>query len=130
MTSTSRCPAGCRQRGSGGDPAEGGLGGPEAHGAAPAGFAALLAAARTSGPNDHALVCLLGMLGLRVSEACATDITDLRYEAGCEVLHGLGKGQARRHSAAYPGAAGGPGSRIDRHAAHAVAAYLAGMSTG
>ena len=45
-------------------------------------FAALLAAARTSGPNDHALVCLLGMLGLRVSEACATDITDIRYEAG------------------------------------------------
>lgn len=55
-------------------------------------FAALLAAARSSGPNDHALVCLLGMLGLRVSEACATDITDLRYEAGYELLHVLGKG--------------------------------------
>ena len=55
-------------------------------------FAALLAAARTSGPNDHALVCLLGMLGLRVSEACATDIADLRYEAGYELLHVLGKG--------------------------------------
>jgi site-specific recombinase XerD len=55
-------------------------------------FAAVLAAARTSGANDHALVCLLGMLGLRVSEACATDITDLRYEAGYELLHVLGKG--------------------------------------
>jgi integrase/recombinase XerD len=55
-------------------------------------FAALLAAARISGPNDHALVCLLGMLGLRVSEACGTDITDLRYEAGYELLHVLGKG--------------------------------------
>jgi len=55
-------------------------------------FAALLAAARTSGPNDHALVCLLGMLGLRVSEACETDITDIRYEAGYELLHVLGKG--------------------------------------
>jgi integrase len=55
-------------------------------------FAALLAAARTSGPNDRALVCLLGMLGLRVSEACATDIPDLRYEAGYELLHVLGKG--------------------------------------
>lgn len=55
-------------------------------------FAAMLAAARTSGPNDHALVCLLGMLGLRVSEACATDIGDLRYEAGYELLHVLGKG--------------------------------------
>ena len=55
-------------------------------------FAAVLAAARVSGANDHALVCLLGMLGLRVSEACATDITDLRYEAGYELLHVLGKG--------------------------------------
>lgn len=55
-------------------------------------LAALLAAARTSGSNDHELVCLLGMLGLRVSEACATDITDLRYEAGYEMLHVLGKG--------------------------------------
>ena len=55
-------------------------------------FAALLAAARTSGPNDRALVSLLGMLGLRVSEACATDITHLRYEAGYELLHVLGKG--------------------------------------
>lgn len=38
------------------------------------------------------MVCLLGMLRLRVSEACATDITDLRYEAGYELLHVLGKG--------------------------------------
>jgi len=48
-------------------------------------FAALLAA-RASGPNDQALVCLLGMLGLRVSEACGADITDLRYESGYELL--------------------------------------------
>lgn len=34
-------------------------------------FAALLAAARTSGPNDHALVCLLRMLGLLVSEGAS-----------------------------------------------------------
>jgi site-specific recombinase XerD len=55
-------------------------------------FAAVLAAARTSGPTDHALVCLLGMLGLRVSEACGADITDLRYESGYELLHVIGKG--------------------------------------
>jgi len=55
-------------------------------------FAALLAAARSSGPNDPALVCLLGTLGLRVSKACATNITDLRYEAGYELLHVLGRG--------------------------------------
>ncbi len=39
-------------------------------------------AARTSRPGDHTLVCLLGMLGLRVSEACAADLTDIRYESG------------------------------------------------
>jgi len=55
-------------------------------------FAALLATARTSSANDHALVCLLGMLGLRVSEACAAEITDLRYESGYELLHVMGKG--------------------------------------
>ncbi len=55
-------------------------------------FAALLSAARASGPNDHALVCLLGMLGLRVSEACAAEIIDIRYEAGYELLHVVGKG--------------------------------------
>lgn len=55
-------------------------------------FAALLSAARTSSPNDHALVCLLGMLGLRVSEACAADMADIRYDAGYELLHVLGKG--------------------------------------
>ena len=55
-------------------------------------FAALLSAARTSSPNDHALVCLLGMLGLRVSEACNADITDIRYESGYELLHVIGKG--------------------------------------
>jgi site-specific recombinase XerD len=55
-------------------------------------FAGLLAAARASGPIDHALVCLLGMLGLRVSEACNANITDIRYESGYELLHIVGKG--------------------------------------
>jgi integrase/recombinase XerD len=52
----------------------------------------LLSAARTSGPNDHALVCLLGMLGRRVSEACAADNTDIRCESGYELLHVIAKG--------------------------------------
>jgi integrase/recombinase XerD len=55
-------------------------------------FAAMLSAARTSSPVDHALVCLLGMLGLRVGEACNANITDIRYEAGYELLHVIGKG--------------------------------------
>ncbi len=78
--------------GCGGGPAEGGVGRPEAHGAASAGVRCPARVGPHLGPNDHALVCLLGMLGLRISEACGTDITDIRYEAGYELLHVLGKG--------------------------------------
>ena len=42
--------------------------------------AALLTAARPDGPQLYALVALLGMLGLRVSEACGADITDLHND--------------------------------------------------
>src|SRR3954453_18395068 len=55
-------------------------------------FAALLAAARTAGGTDRALIALLGMIGLRVSEAGHASITDLRYQGGYEILHVLGKG--------------------------------------
>jgi integrase/recombinase XerD len=55
-------------------------------------FAAVLATARATGAVEHALVALLGMLGLRVSEACNSDIDDIRYQAGYEILHILGKG--------------------------------------
>ena len=55
-------------------------------------FAAILTAARDAGPVEHALVALLGMLGLRVSEACNADVTDLRYDSGYELLHIVGKG--------------------------------------
>lgn len=56
------------------------------------------------------------MLGLRVSEACATDITDLRYEAGYELLHVLGKGAKPADiPAPHPAAAGGPRSHRRAH---------------
>lgn len=55
-------------------------------------FAALLAAARASGGTDHALIAMLGMIGLRVSEACHADIDDIRYQSGYEILHVVGKG--------------------------------------
>jgi site-specific recombinase XerD len=55
-------------------------------------YAALLTAARRDGPSSHALVAMLGMLGLRISEACGADITDLSYDAGYELLAILGKG--------------------------------------
>jgi site-specific recombinase XerD len=54
---------------------------------------ALLTAARQS-PNgyDFALVCLLGLLGLRIFEATGTNIGDLGEEHGHRVLRVVGKG--------------------------------------
>ena len=45
---------------------------------------------------DHAaLAVLLGLNGLRVSEACATDIEDLKLERGHWTLRIMGKGPSR-----------------------------------
>lgn len=55
-------------------------------------FAALLTAAREHGPDSHALVALLGMVGLRVGDTCRLDVTDLRPQSGYELLSVLGKG--------------------------------------
>jgi integrase/recombinase XerD len=55
-------------------------------------FAAVLGAARQHGATAHALVALLGMLGLRVSEACNAQVTDLRYAGGYELVRVVGKG--------------------------------------
>jgi integrase/recombinase XerD len=56
-------------------------------------FEALLSAARTStNVNDFALVAMLGLLGLRIFEACGANITDLGEEHGHRVLKGRGKG--------------------------------------
>jgi integrase/recombinase XerD len=55
-------------------------------------FEALLSATRLSAnPNDFALVALLGLLGLRIFEACGA-ITDLGEEHGHRVLRVHGKG--------------------------------------
>ena len=55
-------------------------------------YAALLTTARRDGPGSHALVALLGMIGLRVGEAIRVDITDLRTQSGYELLTIMGKG--------------------------------------
>jgi integrase/recombinase XerD len=96
---------------------------------------ALLAAARDSANRcDFALVCLLGLLGLRIFEATGLDITDLGEEHGHRVLRVLGKG-SKTVLVPLPPAVGraldravgdrtvGPilrntrGARMDRHAA-------------
>lgn len=53
----------------------------------------LLRAARDKGPHYEALVTLMGVLGLRVSEACAVNIEDFREdELGYRTLRVVGKG--------------------------------------
>jgi integrase/recombinase XerD len=98
-------------------------------------FEAMLTASRQS-PNrcDFALVCMLGLLGLRIFEATGADIADLCEEHGHRVLRVHGKGSkivlvplppavGRAIDRAVGGRAGGPillnsrGTRMDRHAA-------------
>ena len=54
---------------------------------------AVIQCARASSPSDAALISLMGMLGLRVSEACAVKIEDYQdIERGHRVLRLVGKG--------------------------------------
>jgi site-specific recombinase XerD len=56
-------------------------------------FEAMLTTARLSANrNDFALVCLLGLLGLRIFEATSLDISDLGEEHGHRVVRVVGKG--------------------------------------
>ncbi|TFD27537.1 tyrosine-type recombinase/integrase [Cryobacterium cryoconiti] len=53
----------------------------------------LVATARASSPTNGALVTLMGLLGLRVSEACNVQIEDFAHEVrGHQVLRLVGKG--------------------------------------
>ncbi len=53
---------------------------------------AFIAQGQAADTMDHALACLLGLLGLRVSEACNIDIDHLSTERGHRIVHVLGKG--------------------------------------
>ncbi|MDQ1440023.1 MAG: integrase/recombinase XerD [Acidimicrobiaceae bacterium] len=91
---------------------------------------------------DHALACLLGLLGLRVSEACGNNIEDLAIERGHRTVTVLGKRSKLaliplppRVARAVDMAAGerpsGPlllaqsGLRLNRHAATRIVRRLA-----
>lgn len=97
-------------------------------------FVAFLHAAAGQGPNANALANLLGMLGLRVSEACNVDVSDLGEQRGHRVVRIVGKGGkpasiplpvpvARALDLARADREHGPllrtraGHRMDRHAA-------------
>ena len=106
-------------------------------------FEAMLAASRASGNvYDFALVAMLGLLGLRIFEACGANIADLAEEHGHRVLKVHGKGGKivltplppavqRAIERAIEGRAEGPillnlrGTRMDRHAATRRLKHLA-----
>jgi integrase/recombinase XerD len=106
-------------------------------------FEALLTTARLSvNVNDFALVAMLGLLGLRIFEACGANIADLGEEHGHRVLRVHGKGGKvvltplppavqRAIERAVDGRVEGPilrtvrGTRMDRHAATRRLKHLA-----
>jgi integrase/recombinase XerD len=106
---------------------------------------ALLALAGLGPPAEHALISLLALNGLRVSEATGADIEALGVERGHRTLTITRKGGkvvavplAPRTARAIDLAIGerieGPvfmahdGRRLDRHATYIVAAYVAGAT--
>lgn len=93
-------------------------------------------------PRHHALACLLGLNGLRVSEACSANIEDLAWERGHRTLRIIGKGAkpatlplaplvARVIDAVATGRVEGPillgydGERLDRHSARRMVRRIA-----
>ena len=106
-------------------------------------FEALITTARkSSNPYDFALVTLLGLLGLRIFEACGSNIADLGEEHGHRVLRVRGKGGkvvlvplppavARAIDRAVDERTAGPilrnthGGRMDAHAATRRLKHLA-----
>ena len=106
---------------------------------------ALLVAAGLGGPAEHALISLLALNGLRVSEACGANIEALALERGHRILTVLRKGHkvvtiplAPRTARAVDLAVGerceGPifvgrdGRRLDRHAAARIVRRVAGRA--
>jgi site-specific recombinase XerD len=103
---------------------------------------AFIAQGAAAGVTDHALACLLGLLGLRVSEACNINIEDLALERGHRTLYIIGKGNkpaliplpprvARAVDQAAGGRLVGPllrsrtGRRLDRFGATRIVRRLA-----
>jgi site-specific recombinase XerD len=81
-------------------------------------LAALIATARTDGPRSHALVLLLALNGLRISEALGADASDLDTERGHRVLKITRKGGKKATI------------RLAPRTSEALDAYLDGRDTG
>lgn len=95
-----------------------------------------LVEAEIAGPRDHALACLLGLNGLRVSEACGTNIEAIGFERGHRTLTVDRKGGKRAVMPLAPRtsrATGGPillgnHGRLDRFEAYRIVKRLAKRS--
>ena len=81
-------------------------------------LAALIAGARADSPRSHALVLLLGLNGLRITEALGADVDDLGTERGHRVLYVTRKGGRRATVPLAP------------RTADVIDAYAAGRSAG
>jgi len=81
-------------------------------------LAALIGAARDDGPRAHALVLLLALNGLRVSEALGADASDLDVERGHRVLRITRKGGKKSTIPLAP------------RTSDAIDTYLDGRTTG
>jgi site-specific recombinase XerD len=55
-------------------------------------FGQLLQGARKMGPTETALVSLLGLSGLRISEACSLNVESMQVEQGYDTIRFMGKG--------------------------------------
>ncbi len=101
-----------------------------------------LVEAGLAGGRDHALACLLGLNGLRVSEACNADIANLGFERGHHTLLVNRKGGKRAviplaprtyraitlaidERTTGPILLGADGQRLDRFAAYRIVRRLA-----
>lgn len=73
----------------------------------------LLGAAEAAGARDHALVALLLLNGLRVSEAVGLDVADLDTERGHRVVRVLGKGGKVRTAPLAPRTAAALDAMLD-----------------
>jgi integrase len=65
-------------------------------------FERFVAAAREHSPNALAIVLLLGLYGLRVSEVCDLQLEQLDWNHGQPVLRVAGKGRAANETSTFP----------------------------
>lgn len=75
---------------------------------------------KESSPRDHALVCVLGLNGLRIGELCSLNVADVGRNAGYHTIKFI-REKSNRQEAEVP---------LSPRTSHAVDQYLAGRTNG